>query len=120
MYTDSTIILHLPTQFHLACILYQIPPRQFLQDLISHIILPSDHIDPDKQTLFATDYFLEYAALVSSQERPYTKARQDFLDQKLGRYHRLLQHSGECTPEERVAVMNLFFEQCLTEWYKLP
>ena len=62
---SNTINLNLPPQFHLACIHYQICPQQFIQNLISHIIIPSEHVELDKQTLLATDYFLEYAAIKS-------------------------------------------------------
>ena len=95
------ITLNLPTQFHLACILYQIPPQQFLQTLISHIILPSEHLNLDQQTLLATDYFLEYAALNPSPQHLYTKAQQDFLHQKHAQYQRLLQNAALYTTRKR-------------------
>ncbi|MFD2163121.1 hypothetical protein ACFSJU_12015 [Paradesertivirga mongoliensis] len=116
---SNLITLRLPTQFHLACILHQIQPQQFLQDLISHIILPSDHIDPDKQTLLATDYFLEYVALNLSPQGSYSPEQQQFLLQKETRYQRLLAHSGDCTAREREEVLKLFFEQWLHAWNKL-
>ena len=118
MFNRTTITLNLTPQLHLACILYQIPAQQFIQNLITHIIIPSEHLELNQQTHLATDYFLEYAAINPSHQKPYSKKQKNFLSQKQTKYQRLLIASATCTPKERVGVLNLF-EQWLVEWERL-
>ncbi|MFD2162249.1 hypothetical protein ACFSJU_07580 [Paradesertivirga mongoliensis] len=112
----STIHLTLPIQFQIACLKYGVHPKRFLQHMLNHVFIPSEYLEMDKQSVLATDYFLEYVVMYSDEVEKYSEGQQEFLDRKVARYERLLKASIECSEEERREVLKLFFEEWYREW----
>lgn len=65
---EVTIKLEITEDFNLACEIFNITPKTFLQTIVSKISLPYFYSHPNTKKQWATMLFLEYVMLVEKDD----------------------------------------------------